>query len=312
MGSGLTGTGFVRDGGTSRGRTRQEFLDQIEEIIRQDIVDIMLVSVSNLELLQERNAFEGTRVKPAIRANDATDCWGGVRHGRYDEKGSRPFRTAFLPRVMHGGIQPDPDAPVTGTDLGLYSLTFLNDLDQDIASLEAFSTFRQDAARNGFSYFFEVFNPNIDCGLDQTATGEFVNDCILRALAGVTHADRPVFLKIPFNGPAAMEELSGFDSEIVVGVLGGAAGTTRDTFELLEQSERYGARVALFGRKINQAESQTDMIEILRHVADRAINAKDAVAEYHARLKARGMKPVRPYDEDSVVTEKVLLKGAAE
>ena len=34
-----------------------------------------------------------------------------------------------------------------------------------------------------------------------------------------------------------------------------AAGTTRDTFELLAQGVKYGARVALFGRKIGLAES---------------------------------------------------------
>lgn len=310
MGSGVTCTGQMWDNGVLRRRSRQEFLDKIEEIIKHDVVDIMLLSSSNLELLQDRDAFAGTRVKPAIRANDATDCWGGVRHGQYISHGSRPFSTVHIPRVMHGGIEPDANATVTGTDLGLYSLTFLNDLEADMAAMEAFSEFRLDAARNGFTYFFEVFNPNIDCGLDKTQTGEFVNDSILRSLAGVNRADRPEFLKIPFNGPAAMEELAGFDSEIVVGVLGGSAGTTRDTFELLAQSERYGARVALFGRKINNAESQIDIIELMRLVADSEIGTKEAVAEYHSRLKKLGVPPTRAFEDDSEITEQVLLKGA--
>ena len=58
------------------------------------------------------------------------------------------------------------------------------------------------------------------------------------------------------NGAKALEELASYDPQLVVGVLGGGAGTTRDTFELLFQAEKYGARVALFGRKINLAESQ--------------------------------------------------------
>jgi len=37
---------------------------------------------------------------------------------------------------------------------------------------------------------------------------------------------------------------------LVVGLLGGSSGTTRDTFELLSQGEKAGARVALFGRKL--------------------------------------------------------------
>ena len=43
----------------------------------------MLTSVSNLDALHERGVFKGSHVKPAIRANDTTDCWGGIRHGRY-------------------------------------------------------------------------------------------------------------------------------------------------------------------------------------------------------------------------------------
>ncbi len=75
----------------------------------------------------------------------------------------------------------------------------------------------------------------------------YVNDCILRCIAGLTTAERPEFLKIAYNGPKAMEELASFDPSVIVGVLGGGAGTTRDTFELLHQAEKYGARVALFG-----------------------------------------------------------------
>ena len=83
---------------------------------------------------------------------------------------------------------------------------------------------------------------------------EFVNDAIVRCLAGLTEAERPKFLKIAYNGPKALEELASFDPGLVVGVLGGGAGTTRDCFELIHQAEKYGARVALFGRKINLAE----------------------------------------------------------
>ena len=45
---------------------------------------------------------------------------------------------------------------------------------------------------------------------------------------------------------------------MVVGIeaCGGTAGTTRDTFELLHRAQIHGARVALFGRKIQHAESQ--------------------------------------------------------
>ena len=102
------------------------------------------------------------------------------------------------------------------------------------------------------------------------AIPEFVNDAIVRCLAGLTEAERPEFLKIAYNGPRALEELASFDPGLVVGVLGGGAGTARDCFELIHQAEKYGARVALFGRKINLAESPLDIVRLMRAVADGA------------------------------------------
>ena len=222
MGPGLQGYGQVggQGGAPVRFRTREEYLEAIVAVIRQDVVDIMLTSASNLERLVARDAFAGTRVKPAIRANDATDVWV-VRGGNYAARPSHPFRTASLSRVRSGGPTPQPSARVALTDLGLYSVTFTGDLDRDIATLEAFAAFRADAATNDFRYFLEVFNPNV-AGIAPDDMPHFVNDSIVRCLAGLTEAERPRFLKIVYNGPRALEELASFDSSLVVGVLGGA------------------------------------------------------------------------------------------
>jgi hypothetical protein len=300
MGSGITGPGPKRnaDGTSSRYRTRAEFLDDIQAVVEQDIVDIMLVSASNLELLHERGIFRTSQVKPAIRANDATDCWSGVRHGAYAMHPSRPYRTANLARVK------------PYTDLGLYSVTFTNSLDDDLRSLDAFAAFRAEAAACDFTYFFEVFNPNVNIGLEAAERAEFVNDCILRCLAGLTKADRPQFLKIPYNGPRALEELASFDPQLVVGVLGGGAGTTRDTFELVHQAERYGARIALFGRKINLAESPLAMVALMRQVADGTVGPEEAVRAYHGGLQKQGIKPARSLEDDRAITEAPLKQAA--
>ena len=151
MGPSLAGCGPKRekDGTSTRFVTRAEFLANIAAIVKQDIVDIMLTSVSNLEALVETGVFANSTVKPAIRANDTTDIWVG-RGGTYSKKPSRPFRTASLPHTK------------PYTDLGLYSMTFNNDLDHDYDSLDHFAAFRQDAADNEFKYFLEVFNPNVD------------------------------------------------------------------------------------------------------------------------------------------------------
>jgi hypothetical protein len=312
MGSGVTGTGFDYSNSDSpRRRSRQEFISQIEEIIRQDAVDIMLVSASNLELLIERKAFDGAGVKPAIRANDTTDCWGAVRNGRYASEPSRPFRSANIARVMTGNANAVPGDAITGTDLGLYSITFLNDLDADTRALEEFNRFRDEAASIGFKYFYEVFNPNVETGLTREEIGQFVNDCILRSLAGVMRADRPQFLKIAYNGPKSLEELVSYDSELVVGVLGGGAGTTRDTFELLHQAERYGAKLGLFGRKINLAEAPLTLVTLMRQVVDGAVSPDEAVRAYHGELQKLGVRTVRSLEDDRKITEEVLMAATS-
>ena len=119
MGPGLhaVGPAPTLDGGTPRFRTRVEFLDLIEAIVKQDVVDIMLTSVSNLESLVKRNVFAGTGVKPVIRANDTTDVWRH-RGASFHNQPSRPFRTASLQLAK----------PLT--DLGLDSITFTNDIDR--------------------------------------------------------------------------------------------------------------------------------------------------------------------------------------
>jgi hypothetical protein len=92
-------------------------------------------------------------------------------------------------------------------------------------------------------------------------------------------------------------------------VLGGGAGTTRDTFELLSQSEKYGARVALFGRKINLAESPLAIVALMREVASGTVGPKEAVRAYHGELTKQGLRPQRPIEDDLEITEAVLKLG---
>jgi hypothetical protein len=284
MGFGLTAPG--------PGRTRADYLDAMRTMVREELVDVMLMSASSAETLADEGLFDGSAVTPAVRLNDTTDIWF-LRGSRYREAPSRPFRTASLERV------------VRFCDLGLYSITFSNDVERDLASLEAYARFREEAAAVGVRYFLEVFNPAFDVDVDDL--GSFVNDSIVRALAGVVSADRPLFLKIAYNGPRALEELAAYDPEnVVVGVLGGARGTTRDAFELAAQAERHGARVALFGRKINLAEDPVALVTLLRQVVEGAVSPEEAVREYHARLAAAGIAPDRPLEQDVEIADPAL------
>ena len=76
MGPGLHAVGPARPDGRLDAASHPRRISRFDRgDPRQDIVDIMLTSVSNLEKLAKRNAFAGTGVKPAIRANDTTDIW---------------------------------------------------------------------------------------------------------------------------------------------------------------------------------------------------------------------------------------------
>lgn len=298
MGFGTTCPGPRRDSGGPQFKTLADYMAQIRTIIDQDQVDIMLTSVSTFEALNDAGAYASTPVTPAVRLNDTSDIWTN-RHGVYNGTPSRPFRSARLSEVTRLGIT-----------LGLYSMTFTNDTEADVHTVEAFRAFREDIAGYDLRWFLEVFNPNVATDMEPDQIGDFVNDWIVRALAGLSNRERPKFLKIAYNGARAMEELAAYDSRLVVGILGGSAGTTHDTFQLLRQASRHGAKLALFGRKINLAESPLDIVALMRPVVAGDIEPADAVRAYHDALAKQDIAPARSLTDDLEVTEAVLKAEA--
>jgi hypothetical protein len=296
--------GLAGSGRASKGcwKSLEDYRQQIRAIVAQGIVDLMLLSASTLEKLAiEERLFESSAVTPAARANDTTDIWY-VRGGKYPTLPSRPYRTASIEHIKYGRLQVDCTGPHRGADLGLYSITFTNQLEWDYQALSEFAAFRREAEAKQFRYFLEVFNPNVDPGIPAGEIPGFLNDHIVRMLAGITSAGRPLFLKIPYNGPRALEELVAYDPGIIVGIMGGAAGTTLDAFQLLHDAQEYGARAALFGRKINLSEQPLIFVEFLRRIADGEIGPVEAVKAYHAALAKQGIKPQRSLRADLQTT----------
>lgn len=275
------------------------YRDDMIKVTRSDLADIMLMSVSSAEVLTREGVFAKTQVTPAVRFNDTTDIWH-PRGGTYAQSPALPFRTASLERVK--GV----------ADLGLYAVTFYNNLEQDIHTLEEYALFREEASALGLRHFLEIFNPAMPV---ETTTGDFAaynNDMIARLLAGVSHLDRPIFLKAAYNGPAATEEIAAYDPEnLIFGILGGGAGTTRDCLELVKQGEEYGARVALFGRKIYHAEDSVLMLRAMRRVIEERISSEEGVKAYHAELNAAGITPHRLLADDLELTEQMLKANIA-
>ncbi len=294
-----------------RWKTLAEYRQQIRDVVQQGLIDIMLCSASNVEQLAiNEGLFDNSHITPAARANDATDIWV-IRGAEYIQQPSRPFRSATIDHIKCGQIDCDPAAPHIGADLGLYSVTFTNDLDRDYETLHAFKEFREEAERKNFRYFLEVFDPNVDPGISAEMVDGFINDHIIRSLAGVTGRGRPVFLKIVYRGPKAMEELAAYDPNLVVGILGGGAGTTYDAFKLLAEAQKHGARVALFGRKINNAEHPLAFIEMLRRIVEHEISPEEAVRAYHGVLQASGITPLRKLEDDQQLTSGITSYGGS-
>ena len=296
--------GLAAPGPAVNGRhpSLQDYRQSIRAIVSQEIVDIAIMSASTNEklALQER-LFDGTSVTPCARANDTTDIWV-FEHGDYSSAPSLPFRTATIDHIQCGKLECSSEERAAGTGLGLYSMTFNNVVEHDARTLAAFGAFRLEAEQKGFRYILEVFAPNVANAVAPENVGRFLNGLIARSLAGVTEAGRPIFLKIPYCGARDLEELVAYDSSLIVGILGGRSGTTYDSFKLLSDAKKHGARAALFGRMINHAEDQLLFIECLRRVADGEVSAEEAVKVYHDGLGKRGVKAFRALEADMELT----------
>jgi len=303
MAFGIAAPGRSPEHATGEFRSLAEYRDHIRLNTRQGLLDIMLMSVSTNELVTIRERlFDSSPVTPAVRANDTSDIHI-ARGASFPKQPSRPFRTALLEHAQSGAACCEENQRHVGANLGLYSMTFNNDTELDLRTLEAYKAFRIEAEQKGFRHFLEVFSPNAPVNpIPPDQIGGFINDMIARALAGVASPGRPLFLKMVYYGPRWMEELVHYDRHLVPGILGGSAGTTYDAFKLLEDARDHGARAALFGRKINNAEHQLTFIQFLRWIADGQITATEAVAAYHGALQGMGIRPHRSLDDDMRLT----------
>ena len=181
-----------------------------------------------------------------------------LRGGAYREKAAIPFRTIRLKKARQLAA------------LGLYAVTFYNDRDLDVATLNAYRDFRHRATQVGMAHFLEVFNPAINIKTYKEEIGTFINDSIVRCLAGVSSDERPLFLKVQYNGARTMTELASYDpGNLIVGV--GVDGTTHSTDR------------TVWPRSLPQNLLTEDPAEIVRPCVPlfRDIGTVDAVKLYH-------------------------------
>ena len=117
FGIGAPGQSPERHDGELRFKTLADYRDQIRHVIRQEVVDIVLMSASTSELLTiEEGLFANSPITPAARANDATDVHIH-RGGGVHQEPARPFRTATLDHMQCGHLDCRDDERVRGVDL---------------------------------------------------------------------------------------------------------------------------------------------------------------------------------------------------
>jgi hypothetical protein len=69
--------------------------------------------------------------------------------------------------------------------------------------------------------------------------------------------------------------------------------------------------VALFGRKINNAENQLAFIHFLRLIADGEVGPEEAAKAYHGVLQHLGVKPHRSLEDDMKLQTNVMSYGGS-
>ena len=281
------------------------YYSHLEALLAQDKLDLMLTSQSTMdEVGRSRGLFSDSAITPAVRANDATDNWH-VRGSTYSQNFSHGFSSTLIDEIMYGTLAPE-EGQVVDVDLGLYSVTFNNETKTDLQTLETFRAFRTEATKRGFRYFIEVFNPSKPNSLSEDKIPDFVNDWIVKMLAGISRPSQPAFIKMQYNGPRAIEDLVTYSSA-VVGVLGGPPSTTYDAFKLLHDARKHGARVSLFGRRIKVTEDPLAFVAMLREIADGNIAPDEAVRAYRGQLQEAGIKAHRSLDDDMTLVTPAIM-----
>ena len=151
-----------RHAGEGRFRTLAEYRQLMREIVAQEQVDIMLMTRQHERAAGDRGAAVRLQPGHAGRPRQRHDRHLAGRRLRAATARSRraPFRTATLDHIQCGQAECRPPERRRGADLGLYSVTFNNDVELDRRTLEAYRAFRIEAESKGFRHFLEVFDPN--------------------------------------------------------------------------------------------------------------------------------------------------------
>ena len=193
-----------------------------------------------------------------------------------------------------GHLDCAPEERALGANLGLYSVTFNNDLAHDLRHARAVPRVPRRGRAQGLSLLPRSLRPQ------RPGRGR-----ARHARPLPQRHDRADARRRRPGGPAAVpqDRLSRTRRR-----WRSSSGTTRTSSSASSaarpapratpsssshDAQKYGAKVALFGRKINNAENQLAFVQFLRLIVDGVIGPVEAVKAYHAVLAKLGVPALR-------------------
>ncbi len=259
--------------GEMRLRTLEEYREQMRLITRQGLVDIMLMSASsNYALTIRERLFENSHVTPAIRANDTTRRPPGP--GLDTTRPLRPARSG--PRASITPSAATSIAPRGAGDwrnLGSTASPSTMTSSRDTATLERIPSVPGGGRARRVPLLPRGLRPQRrPARASRRSCLGYLNDMIARMLAGVAPAGRPVFLKMVYHGPKAMEELVRYDPHLVIW---NPRGIGRDHVRRLSapgrRPEVRAPRLRSSGHKINSSREPARVRPVPRRIVDGVI-----------------------------------------
>jgi hypothetical protein len=291
-----------------RFRSLEEYRGCIRQVVRQGLVDIVLMSAhTNAILTMQEGIFEGSPITPAARANDTTDIHVARGWGLSPTQPSQPV-PAQRPSTRSSAAT--PTARRTRAHPRREPRPLQRDLQQRSRSVDrahARCTTRRSASRRkrkGFRHFLEVFAPNAPQQPARSRQARRVHQRHDRAhrWPGVPESGRPAVPQdalprdpgSPRSWPGTIPAVDHRRSWAARR----APPTTPSSWS--HDAQKYGARVALFGRKINNAEHQLAFIDDCCGTSSTAnVSPEEAVHAYHGVLhRSSASPPHRPLPDD--------------
>ena len=231
--------------GEIRFRTLKEYRDIIREIVRQELVDIMLMSASTSEVLTigERHLRQQPGHAGRARANDTTDIHV-VRGGKY--LASPPLDVSL------GDARPHPvrqdrmrpagarhSAPISGSTASPSTTDSTTTSRRSKRSRSFGSKPSGRASGTSWKSSIRTVATRFDAKDAGSVHQRHRSHAVWRASpapAGRCSSRSSTTARRPWKSCTATIR------SLVIGILGGSAGTTYDAFKLLAEAKKYGAK----------------------------------------------------------------------